>query len=364
MEGVGRLKNLETPSPNVRTFAHGDYWAIAEEPLHSVIDAVDIVHHGGQTGEALEAAREQNKRERVNGAGLGLTFGKAVSERTGVSIDLLPVAHGGTTISQWSPDLKYMAGGSFYGAMLRRIKLALETGGDIKLRGILWYQGEFDGNPENAPHYLKRTIHFIEQLRVDLSCPNLPLFLAQLGCWNMDSIPGDETATAWQTVREAQRLIPTMVPRTVTVPTIDLELDDGVHIATESLKRLGRRFANVAINKAYGREAAAGPVLKSVRREENIIRVSYDNVSRLLITPDRAGRVFGYSIASGTDKPKRFPIFTARTDPENPSDVLLYLDQSIAPDSKLYYGEGVFPMCQLIDAEDMAAPAFGPVAIN
>ena len=364
MEGYGKMRDVESPSPNIRSFAHGDCWKIAEEQLHWLPDALDDVHHPGIVDEALEKARSKYRLERKTGSGLGLTFEKAVSERVGIDIDLLPVAQGGTTMSQWSSELKHLGGRSLFGAMLRRTRLALDSGGEIRLRGLLWYQGESDANPEFSPYYLDKMVKFIDDVRAELSYPQLPFFLVQLGCWNNDMLGGDPFSISWDTVRNAQRMIPDIVPHTAVVPAIDLELEDGIHIGTEGLKRLGRRLANVAVNRVYGRQAPTGPKLKSVTKGDGFIRVSYDGVSRMLITPDPAGRVSGYSLSFGDNMPTTNPIYRSYVDPENPSDVLLFVEQPITSDLKLYYGEGVFPFCQLADASDMAAVAFGPVDIH
>jgi sialate O-acetylesterase len=360
MEGCGKMTDIEQPGPNIRSFAQGDNWKIAEEQLHWLIEAVDDVHHPGIVGEELEAARRQYRIERNTGSGLGLTFAKTVSENAGIDIDLLPTAHGGTSMSQWSPDLKHLGGGSFYGTLLRRTQLALETGGDTQLRGILWYQGESDADAENSPLYLQRMIRLIEALRKDLSAPNLPFYLVQLGCWAADVPGGDPASIGWNTVREAQRILPSLVPNTAAVPAIDLDLDDGIHIATNGLKRLGRRLANIALNELYAVPSPTGPQLKSVTLEENTIRVSYSGVSGGLKTPDAAKRVFGYSLDLGNGKPTPNPIFRSYIDLESPTDVLLFTEHPITPNVKLYYGEGVFPHCQLADQSDMAALAFGP----
>jgi sialate O-acetylesterase len=363
MEGPGRLVDVEKPASNIRSFAHGDYWKVAEEPLHWILEAVDEAHHCEMTGADLEAARQRERRDRVNGTGPGLTFAKFISHRTGIDIDLLPAAHGGTSMSQWSPEFKSQGGKYLYGALLRRTKAALETGGDIRLRGVLWYQGESDCDAQSAPHYQERTINLINNLRADLDFPELPFYLVQLGCWNGEAEHGDETSKIWNAIREAQRLIPTIVPHTATIPAIDLALNDGIHIATPGVKRLGRRFANVALNEVYGQKAPIGPRLKSVTLADNTIRVSFENVSRTLVTPDSAGRVHGFSIEPKFGKPKPFPIYRSEIAQDNPSHVLLHVDQPIGPGGKLYYGEGVFPICQLTDSNDMAVPAFGPVEI-
>jgi sialate O-acetylesterase len=364
MEGVAKLQGAELSSPHVRSFVHGDRWEIAEEPLHWLPEAVDTVHRGGVVGDELIKLQKELRAERTWGAGLGLTFAKVINERTGVDIDLLPAAHGGTSMSQWNPELKHLGGGSLYGALLRRTKLALQTGGDIKLKGVLWYQGESDGNVQDASRYVHRMQDLIAEIRQDLGQPNLPFFFVQLGCWAASLPPGDPIAQGWNMIREGQRILPSVTEHTAMVSAIDLELDDTIHIGTEGQKRLGTRLASIALNSVYGREAAVGPKLSSVVYAGNgIIKVSYSDVSRMLVSPDRSGRVSGYSIDTGNGRPTSDAIFRTYVDPMSPSDVLLFTDEA-KTGSRLYYGEGINPLCQLVDGADMSAPAFGPVVIG
>jgi sialate O-acetylesterase len=359
MEGCGKLKDVEESAENVRCFAHGDYWETAAEPLHWLSEAVDEVHHEG-----VPAALRVDRTLREGGAGLALTFAKHVSQRANIDIDLLPAAHGGTSMQQWSPDLKHLGGGSLYGALMRRVDLARQTNKDTRLRGLLWYQGESDANVQDAAAYSARMARLIEEFRTDLNFPDMPFYLVQIGCFVGDVLGGLNDAAGWEMIREQQRLLPTLVPHTATISAIDLGLDDGIHISTQSLKRLGRRIGNVALNKAYGREAPTGPQLRSVKQDGAPIRVSFDNVTRMLIAPDPAGRVPGFSLSFGNNRPTVNAFYKSYVDPQSPSDVLLYCDQPITPDVKLYYGADVYPFCQLTDAEDMGVPAFGPIAIG
>ena len=362
MEGCGRLSDIEAPHEQVRVFAQGDYWQVAEEPLHWLLEAVNTFHHGGRTGEELEQARRETRANRQTGAGLGLAFAKAVHDATGHPIDLLPVAHGGTSMQQWSPDLKGQGGASLYGAMLRRVHLALETGGETRLRGILWYQGESDANPMDAAVYTDRMTKLIQSMREDLNSPDLPFFFVQLGCF-ANSDTDTSGSRAWDEVREAQRVLPDLIARTGVVPAIDLELDDGIHIGTQGLKRLGRRLASVALNRVYGQGTPDGILLRSAVTEGGILRVSYEGVSTGLRVPDLAQRVSGYAVGmNGGIEPN--VIYKAAVDPMSPSDVLLSLREPLPLGASLYYGHGYNPFCQLTDAADMAVPAMGPIPIS
>ena len=114
MEGVGDLVDVQKPDPLVHSFDQLDAWGVAREPLHNLPGAVDRVHwrknKQGEperyTGEALAKFNETRKK----GAGLGLPFAVEMVRRTGVPVGLVPCAHGGTSMDQWSPELKDKGG--------------------------------------------------------------------------------------------------------------------------------------------------------------------------------------------------------------------------------------------------------------
>lgn len=366
MEGVGILADVEPPSEKVRVFTHTDEWQEAREPLHWVLESPDPVHAElwGVQASDLARARREARATRMTGAGLGLPFAKAVAEATGTSIDLVPCAHGGTSMEQWSPEKKHLGGRSLYGAMLRRVARALETGGDSHLRGILWYQGESEAHPANVPGYFGSMRQFIAAVRSDLSHPDLPFLLVQLATFATPDSPDWNGALCWSQVREDQRRLPDAVANTYMAPAIDLELDDPIHVGTRGLKRLGRRLANVALAKVYGRPAPAGITLGGVRRDGPFIRVRFEGVAGSLKASDPAGRVPGFAIGAGGRAPSATSIYKAMIAPDNGSEVLLCLAEPAPKGSELWYGWGLAPFCQLTDHADMAAPAFGPVALG
>src|SRR5205085_4771339 len=140
MEGVGDLIDVQQPDPMVHSFDLADHWGIAEEPLHTLVSAADRVHwRNNDQGEPERWTGPRLQRyieERRKGAGLGLPFAVEMFKRTGIPVGLIPCAHGGTSMEQWSPSLKDREGDSLYGSMLRRVKA---VGG--RVRGVLWYQG-------------------------------------------------------------------------------------------------------------------------------------------------------------------------------------------------------------------------------
>lgn len=352
MQGVANLIDVEAPSPLVHSFDMADHWQVAEEPLHWLLEAVDPVHWRNLTDPQERQAEARRQRlARTKGAGLGLPFAKEMVRRTGVPVGLVPCAHGGTSMDQWSPALKDKGGKSLYGAMVRRVGV---VGGQVK--GVLWYQGESDALsvPEE---FAEKFEAFIPTLRSDLELPDLPFYYVQIGRFVRDVDPA-----GWNTVQEAQRRAVQGIPNTAMVASVDLPLDDAIHISTAGQKRLGIRLAKIACRDLFGQTAVdTGPHFESASLEEgNVLRVTFQDVNGKLMP---ATHISGFSLlaADGKELPV---IFEAMTDPKQPNSVVLKLTSEVPEGAVLWYGHGLDPYCNLRDAEDMAAPVFGPVGLR
>lgn len=355
MQGYGDLTGVQPPNPLVQSLGMDGTWVEAAEPLHWLVDSPDPVHSGDPA-----TREERSKKEHASttkGAGLGLPFAVAMVEATGVPVGLIPVAHGGTSMDQWNPDLKNGGGASLYGSMMRSVTLA---GGKVK--GVLWYQGEAEANPELSRTYPETFARFIQAVRADFGQPDLPFYYVQLSRFVLS---GPQPAP-WNAVQEAQRVLPRTVPNTAFVAAVDLELDDLIHVGVEGQKRLGRRLANVAIHNLFDREkGGTQPDVETITRGPwNTLRVKYRGVNRREsagLSPAR--HIGGFSIRKedGAEIPL---IYDARVDPDTPDTVVLRMMTPPPPGSFLWYGQGLDPYGNLTDALDMAAPVFGPVALD
>lgn len=359
MEGVGNLIDVQPPSDTVHSFDLADNWVIAREPLHTLVSAADPVHWppnaDGQperfTGEKLE----RYLAERKKGAGLGLPFAQDLVRRTGVPIGLIPCSHGGTSMEQWSPSLREAGGESLYGSMLRRFRAA---GGNVK--GMLWYQGESDANGKAAPVFGDKFLAFVKAVRADFGEPDLPFYYVQIGR-NISN----RNATEWNAVQQAQLSDEPRIPNGGMVASVDLSLDDSIHIGTQDLKLLGRRLANRACHDLFSSIADCGrlkpgPHPVSATLDHSVVKVIFSGVNGTLHAD---GRISGFTIhdASGLPVPL---IYRATIDPAEASTVRLSITGKLPEHATLYYGYGKDPYCNLRDAEDMAAPVFGPMPIQ
>ena len=352
MDGVGKLFDTEPPSDRVNAFYYDDRWGIAEDPLCWYDEAADRVHWQNTTDR--EAAIAQARLTRSAGAGLGVAFGKELERRLGVPIGLLVCSHGGTSLAQWSPDLLDQGGDSLYGSMIRRIKA---VGGRVK--GLAWYQGESDTNPEAAPAYGEAFARFAEAVRRDIGQPDLPVVYVQIGCfYAAEQTP--ELVRAWHQVQDAQVRAEALIPHSGMASAIDLSLHDGIHIDTAGLGRLGRRLAHLAHVVAYGSTAPGeiGPRPGQVVASEDrrTVTVGFERVNGWLVAP---GRVQGFTVMLGEET--LWPT-DARVD-ENGTAVVLTFAEPLPIGAELHYGWGLNPTCGIVDERDMPVPVFGPVEL-
>ncbi|MGP0070205.1 MAG: sialate O-acetylesterase [Isosphaeraceae bacterium] len=388
MEGVGDLVDMTPPHQSVMMLGMNGKWSQAEEPLHWLVDSPDPVHSGDAKTRADRSA--QTHKSRKKGAGLGLPFAAALASSTGVPIGLVACAHGGTSMEQWNPAKKDQGGNSLYGSMLRQFNLA---GGKVK--GVLWYQGESDAMGGDAwKSYSQVFARFIASVRSDFGQPELPFYFVQIGRFVR---AGD--SRGWNTVQDAQRLLPERVPNTAVISVIDLELDDAIHVGTQGLKRAGHRLARIAERELFGQVGATTPTFDRVTKgAPNALVVKFKGVNMGTPGPYRGRPMMGTMGSMGGMAPTGNPVtpfslgesagiglkperhiagFSIRKEDgsEIPmvfeagigkarDTVVLKLTGAIPPKSALWYGYGMDPYCNLVDGMDMAIPVFGPIPLD
>jgi sialate O-acetylesterase len=354
MEGVGFLKDAARPDKNVRAFYMNDRWATAKDKIHNLSEAVDPVHADLCGGTLPEASK-------FIGVGPGVAFGQNMAKLTGVPQGLLCCAHGGTTMCQWDPALKKLAGKSLYGATLRRF---VKNGSNVA--GVIWYQGCSDADPRNAPLYTDRMKKLVAAFRRDLGNPGLPFTMVQIArVCRLDVDP--VAAQCWNSIQEQQRLLPKFIKMLAVVPAIDLDLDDLIHISGRDQQRLGRRLAETTRTLLKCKDALKPPIeLKTIQKRivsctgNAEIEIAFDHLEGSL---KAAGKPYGFALSRSSNKPSE-AIY--RTELERN---IVRLRTSLSQDTEeneffLHYGFGCNPMCNITDEADRSLPVFGPLSIE
>lgn len=125
-----------------------------------------------------------------------------------------------------------------YDTMISRIK-------PYTMKGILWYQGETDGN--NADIYDRMLYRLIEQWRTDWKDETLPFYIVQLPMWIEKGCEDDKS---WAMIREKQRIAADTIRNTYLAVIIDCGEYDNIHPLDK--KTVGHRLALKALKNSYG----------------------------------------------------------------------------------------------------------------
>jgi hypothetical protein len=353
MQGIGNMNRAPKPHPLVRCFYMRDEWGLACDPLHQLNEAVDPVHNAGQRLSAALAERE--RRTSVKGVGLGIFFGTEMVRRTGVPQGLVSCGHGGTSMAQWSPELKDLGGKSLYGALLRRFNKLGQP-----VRGILWYQGESDANAEAVRVYTEKMKQLVAATRTDFKQPNLPWITVQIG----RVISEGWSPVCWNAIQDQQRKLVDHIKNLEVVPSIDLELDDMIHIGSNGLRILGERMARMADRLALGnlKEAGSlrlGSIRTCLRKSPADPRVQWFEVRfKNVVGGLRSqGLPRGFAVLDSTGKPMGM-VYKIQVEEDR---VILEASQSPTLAFGFSYGYGLDPDCTITDGRGMGLPVLGPI---
>jgi len=226
--GYGRGPHADPPELGIHLFRNSETWALASHPLNESTDT-----------------RHAANREGGNPAHSPyLHFARLLKQALGCPIGLVQTSLGGSPLTAWNPTEPGDA--VLFDNMVHCIKL---VGG--RVRGILWYQGESDAGPAEAPSYEERFANAVGAWRAATESPGLPVITVQLNRVYQD--PSEEPDRGWSQVREAQRRLAKSVPGIAVVPTFDCGLTDGIHTSPGGNMLIGERMARAALGAVHGK---------------------------------------------------------------------------------------------------------------
>ena len=348
MEGIGLMAGKPKPHPLVRTFSMRREWRLAAEPIHLLAESPDHCH--ADLGQCSVEEGEKRRKNAIKGVGPGVFFGQEMLVRTGVPQGLICTAHGGTSMAQWDPKRVNLEGDSLYWSMLASVRA---TGQPVA--GLLWYQGESDANPADVPHYTQRMIDLVSASRRDLKQRDLPWVIVQIS--RVYGQPANYGP--WNEIQEQQRLLPRKTKNFETVAAIDLPMDDGIHIGSDGYVTLAQRLARMADRLAHGNKRELPPptpvrVVQIGKPEDCRTDVIFENVVGGLRS---AGPAHGFIFITPTGEPN----FIVHRTVLKGNTAHLLLNGPPPEGSRLTYGCGTAPICNVVDGRGHAVPMFGPL---
>ena len=117
-----------------------------------------------------------------------------------------------------------------------------------KLKGILWHQGEHDATPELAPKWGPKFKSVIESFIKEFG--DVPFVAGELGPY-LENFRGkkDGRRILWKAINSQLHELKGKVPGYSVVSSESLvDKGDKLHFNTESLRKLGRRYADVILS--------------------------------------------------------------------------------------------------------------------
>ncbi|MGE9297280.1 MAG: sialate O-acetylesterase [Puniceicoccales bacterium] len=353
MQGVGSMSQPAEPHPLVQVFSMRRVWRLAEDPLHIRQESPDPCHNLG--AQFTDAEGESYRKSAPTGVSAGIYFAREMIDRTGVPQGLIATAHGGTSMAQWSPERAELEGDSLYWSMVESVR---QTGQPVT--GMLWYQGESDTSDEPSAVYTERMQALVAASRRDLNAPELPWVIVQIG-----RVYGSQNTIAWNSIQDQQQHLPDVIPNLQLVASIDLPMDDMIHIGSTGFPRLGKRLATVA----HGMIDPQAPALRSPQVDFVEKVDSGDGICRYAVHFKHAnelkseGRPHGFALIDQYGK--ELPLIYKITLSGNTVLLDLFPAVSIYVSScQLSYGHGTTPYCNIVNEHDLPVPVFGPIWIS
>lgn len=159
------------------------------------------------------------------------------------------------------------------------------------IKGVIWYQGE--GNERDEPHsYFHKMRGTVTGWRRAWGQGDFPFYYTQIANFRAPTEdPAGNDGVKWATVRQSQ-LEALKIKNAGMAVAIDLaDPDNPFDIHPRNKQDVGNRLALWALAKDYGKKNLifSGPIYKSMKVEDNKIRISFDYTGSGLMIGSKAG---------------------------------------------------------------------------
>lgn len=247
-----------------------------------------------------------------------------------VPMGFIAAAVGSTVVKQWRRP------GQLYMRALAMAKAA--TDGSLRIRAVLYYQGENDITHHNKLSVLGDYTEYKTNLMAAIGDfwddYKVPVLVGQITNLLQDRAKNDNVRRAQQEVwKEHPHALPGAV-------TYDIYPTDGVHFrAAANIKAFSDRWSAAILRGVYGRHEMAGPELMSVRREgKNKLVFVYNQPMALTSWDGRTGtKADGFRFMEGDRLLDDVQVVSTKIDGK---EALVELNRDLPADLRLAYGSG------------------------
>ena len=202
-----------------------------------------------KTPEEKKASPRQygNFAQQEGGFGPEIGLARELRAREGRPLAILKAAFSGTAVAQdWNPD-DPGSGGACYRALVEETRSAIAAARaqniEMRLRALVWVQGESDATAALAPLYSRNLAHMLACLRRDLATPDL---IALIG---VNTRFGNGKNPHMPVVISAQKAVDEKDPLAVYVDTAGAETlpPNHTHFTSKGTLEIGRRYADALL---------------------------------------------------------------------------------------------------------------------
>jgi len=279
-------------------------------------------------------------------------FARELQQKLNVPIGIIDASWGGTPAEAWTPEAGLKALGG-YGNELKqaaerpqqpaqKIPTRLYNGmihplRNVKIKGVVWYQGE--GNSGRANRYRDLFSTMISQWRESFGYV-FPFYYVQISPFNYRNVNA-------ALLRESQ-LETLSVAETGMAVTMDIGNLTDIH--PKNKQEVGRRLALIALAKDYGQDVAySGPVYKSISFKDGKARLAFDHAKGLKTSDGKAPSHFEVAGSDG-----KYHAATATIDGEN----IVVSAENVAAPKAVRYAFTSQAMPNVVNAAGLPASSF------
>ena len=232
----------------------------------------------------------------------------------------------------WHPDPASWKPAGLYNGMIAPLT-------PLPIKGVIWYQGESNADPESIPTYGKLFKTMIQDWRNHWAEGPFPFLFVQL--------PNLKAGSTWPELREQQAEALALKDTGMAV-TIDVGDPDNIH--PKDKQDVGARLALAARGIAYGEPIEySGPIFRQVTTEGHSLRVWFNHTGGGLTSKN--GTLRGFEIAGADEK-----YFPAKATIDG--DAVMVSSPSVTTPKAVRYGWAANPDCNLYNGANLPASPF------
>ena len=217
----------------------------------------------------------------------------------------------------------------------------------LRIRGVVWHQGESNAYPGAANHYGQLLEAMIADWRTGFGMPEAPVIVVQLASHRKPQVDPDEPSGV-ALVQEAQANVARRTPAAALVVTRDLGEEEMNYKRKEPV---AERVLRAALVLAYGRPQpdAIGPTFESATFDGGKARIRFANAGGGLVA--KGGPLAGFVLA-GEDR--RFVFATGKIE----GDTVVVSNPKTPRPVAVRYAWADFPKANLFGARGLPAAPF------